>query len=421
MGRWDSKTAFLTSRGLLAVAGFIRTIVIVRLLTLDDYALLGVVEAIRGVIETVFGLAIIDSLSREGAAESDKDRLGQLVAVAYFNTLVLGLASGLAFWVVSLYSQFLLSDPRLPALVILAFVVSLAERMLQISLTVLQITNRQRVFVISTFIQGIVGTVTTIAFVWVWGVFGYFYSLIIILGLFAVIAAAGSRRLVSFPSVPMLVQVWTMMSSRLWNLSWSMYLLKGSGVLWRRAPLLLAAPLASQALIGAVSAALDLSNKIHILQQAVSPLIVPRLSRALANGGRNFVERAKDELFEIGGLNVIALLIAVSAWAWLGAIVLTEERWMAIGSSFYFALLVECTLIIAHVAAICVLIPTSNIGELSVATVLIRLFVVPIFFLCVLLGADMKNAIFLALLLPGAVVAALFITISARVLRALKA
>jgi O-antigen/teichoic acid export membrane protein len=359
--RWDSKYTFILSRALLAIIGVARTVAVVRILPLSDYALIGVVEAVRNVIGTLLGFGVGDSLSREGAAERDPRRKGHLLAVSYVNGLVLNLAAGLAFILVALFSEHLYDDPRVPEMLAVAFAVSVLERLWLLSLAALRVFDNHRAFLLFGFVYGVLNAVLTVTLVTILGVGGYFYAQIATGSLLVTLVLVVIIRGTVLPGLRELIDGWRQTTAQLWGVSWFMYMFKGSTTLWRRLPILISAPFAAPQVLGAVSAALDLGFKIQLLHQALSPLIIPRLTRACAESKQHYARVVRSELLEVIALNLTAFIIAVLSWRWVGAPLLTPERWSLIGDLFYLALMVEATLVVANISWMCVLVPTKQL------------------------------------------------------------
>lgn len=416
---WDSKKVFVISRGLLSIFGVARTVAIIRMVTLTDYALIGIVESIRSIVGTLLGFGSGDSLAREGATERDPKRLGQLLAVSYANSFGLSVPIGIAFFVIALFSGYFSNDQRLPSMLAAAFAVSLLERCWNVSLTALRVLDCYRAFILFGFAYGILNTVISVTLVATLGVVGYFYAqvangtlMVTLLGVIVV------RRSV-LPCLHEFIDSWKEATTRLWSVSWFMYMFKGSTVLWRRLAILISAPFVSPQVLGAVSAALDLGFKIHLLHQALSPLIIPRLSRAYAESTHRYLQQVRIELREVIALNVAAILLALLGWRWLGEPLLTPERWNSIGALFYLALAVEITLVVANISIMCVLVPTKRLDSVTVLTSALRLATLPVF--CLLFVAGLVNGplILLSMLVPGILVAALYWQRACAVLRAL--
>lgn len=407
------------SRVILAILGVARTVAIVRLLSLPDYALIGIVESIRNIIGTLFGLGVGDSFSREGAAEQNPRRRGQLLAVSYANGMGLSVPAGLAFLVVGIFGDQIYSDPRLTQLLCAAFAVSVLERLWLVSLAALRVLDNHQAFLIFGFVYGVLNTILSVALVANMGVIGYFYAQIMNGSFLVFLAYAVVRREAVLPTVRDFANNWWEATIQLWDVSWFMYVFKGSTAIWRRLPILLSAPFVAPQLLGAVSAALDLGFKIHLLHQALSPLIIPRLTRAYTESKDLYRRLVRVDLLEIITLNVIALLAAVLGWRWIGPAFLTPERWNLIGDMFYLALMVEATLVVANISSMCVLVPTRQLNGLIIPTAGLRLATLPIFYLLLFAGLQEGQRILLSMLLPGLLVAALYWIRAHTVLRVL--
>ena len=405
---WDSKLAFILSRILVAILGVVRTVAILRLLSFSDYALIGIVESVRSVIGTMLGFGVGDSFSREGAAEQNSRRRGQLLAVSYANGLGVSVLGGLAFSVVGLFGDYIYSDSRLTQMLCAAFVISVLERLWLVSLAALRVMDNHRAFLLFGFVYGILNTVLSVALVAYMGVTGYFYAQILNGAFLVVLVLSVVLREAVLPTVRDFVNDWREATVQLWDVSWFMYVFKGTTAIWRRIPILLSAPFVAPQLLGAVSAALDLGFKIHLLHQALSPLIIPRLTRAYMESKDLYRRLVRVDLFQVIALNVIALLTAVLGWRWIGPTLLTPDRWNLIGDMFYLALMVEATLVVTNISSMCVLLPTRQLDRLTIPTAGLRFATLPIFYLLLFAGLNEGQRILLSMLLPGILVAALY-------------
>jgi O-antigen/teichoic acid export membrane protein len=406
--RWDSKSTFIVSRGVAATVGLARTVAIVRMLSLTDYALVGVVESVRHMISTLLGFGVGDSLSREGAIERDARRQGQLLLVSYANALALSLPIGIAFFLVGLLGERLYDDHRLTPMLAAAFGVSVLERLWLVSLAALRVLDSTAAFIIFGTIYGVLNAVLSVLLIAWLGVPGYFYAQLVNGASLVLMVMLVIFRGATLPTYQEFRKDWRSATIQLWGISWFMYMYKGSMTVWRRLPILLCAPFVSPQVLGAVTAALDLAFKVHLLHQALSPLVIQRLSRAFAQSIRNYHELVREELRDVVLLNVAAFVIAILGWYWFGALILTEERWSLIGDVFYLALMVEATLVIANVSSMCVLVPTKQIDRLTLPTILLRLATFPMVYLLLTAALPHGSVILLSMLLPGIFVAVLY-------------
>ena len=192
-----------------------------------------------------------------------------------------------------------------------------------------------------------------------------------------------------------------------------------SGEMWKRLPIVLAGSYMDKAVLGAFLAAMDMVGKIQIVNQSLWPLLGPRLAGLFASNPREFRVKAIREIFEIGGLNAAVVCLALGAWSVAGGLLVGHERWLAIGSTFYLAMAVEVTVAVPFILNMCVLVPSSALGNIAVPTIFIRASSVVLLVVLIELAVPEQFQLPLALAAPGAMVAAWYAVVTRNKLRAL--
>src|SRR5687767_7891718 len=96
-----------------ATMGVARTVLVVRAIDVQDYALIAIAESARTLISTFTSLGIAESLGREAALRDDgRDRLN-LIWVAYAAALALAAIASLVILGTAAFHSYLSPDTRL--------------------------------------------------------------------------------------------------------------------------------------------------------------------------------------------------------------------------------------------------------------------------------------------------------------------
>lgn len=407
--RWDSKFSFIAVRVILAAVGVLRTIAVIRLLSLEDYALVGIVESTRNLVSTLLGFGVGDSISREGAIEKDHNKFAGLIFASFFSATGLNIITGCCLYILSFYTAQFSIDPKAAGFLIIAVLISTVERYWLLSLSVIRIQDGHKSFLVYSFLNGLLGAAFTIYLTWRYGLIGYFHSQWVIgafLLLFLIVHIALKLRSYQLNKSVFTGLIGAM--SRLWAVSWFMYMSKGSGVIWRRAPLLLGSQVVDSQAIGIIAISLDLATKLQLLQQSLSPLIIPKLSKQFSDSKSKFYKAAKTELKQIFSLTVFACIAGFILWAYFGDLLIGRERWLMIGGFFYLAIAVEFSLAIVGLFNICIMIPTKTVDGLSLITIGVRLCTVPLLYGLIVSKMDNTIAILAAMLVPGVLLAVIY-------------
>src|SRR5437879_3304551 len=108
--RWGRKSYFLATRALVLPINFICGLLLIRVLSLTDYGLIGLVESTTGLLATMLSLGITESLARELAYERDAALGRRLVVTAYVFTAVADVATILLTITAAAFSQWLFPE-----------------------------------------------------------------------------------------------------------------------------------------------------------------------------------------------------------------------------------------------------------------------------------------------------------------------
>lgn len=398
---WERKSTFIISRVFAFFIGLVRMIIIVRLLTLSDYATIGVVEGIRLTIGTIFGLSLPDALAREGVLEADDRGFSALVASTYAVTLVIALiAVGVLLTVVAL-APWIYEDQRIGSLLLICIPILFLDRLWSVTLAVLRAQLLFKPFVLAGLAQSVIGFGLTITFVYEYGVKGYFHSQwLVFLVLLALTGKLWTRHF-KLTTLDALRSQWRQAVRKLWGVSVFLYVFKGSGQLWRRLPIIMGGSFVDPTTLGAVTVALNLAAKVQVINQALWPLVVPRLTSAFAGGSKVFKRIAMEECAHLSLINTAVFLIFAFCWSLGGHLIIGYERWVQIGELFYLSLGVEALAAVVYVSNMCVLVPAKALVAMMIPTFMIRISVVLVMVVLVQLGINSRCLIPYALLGTG--------------------
>lgn len=127
------------------------------------------------------------------------------------------------------------------------------------------------------------------------------------------------------------------------------------------------------------------------MQQSLSPLIVPKLSKIFTDSKERFLHSAKSELLQVFSITISACFIGCGLWYFAGGYLVGYDRWQKIGDIFYLAIAVEFTLAISNIFNMCVLLPSRSLSGLALPTILFRVLTIPLmFFLDPVVQDDVK-------------------------------
>jgi O-antigen/teichoic acid export membrane protein len=412
----DSKGGFLALRGMLAIVGFARTILILRLLATEEYAVLGVAESLRVVVTALVGLGLSEAVAREGGSERDPAALGRIAATGLAASAVLALLGLLVMLGFAAFIAMARPGGQLALAVLVAAPMVAAERIWGVLLATEQARHAFRGYALAIFWHGVGVAVLTVLLTALWGVNGYFAGQACVTALGAILLARASRKRLQLPTLSELRTSARATLQRLTRVAWFAFVAKSSQIAWRRLPLLASATVLPPATIGLAAATLDLTSKLHLAYEALLPMVMPRLARAHRDNPGSFAPRARAELRYAAAVNVSLVAAALLGWWLLGEIVVGAERFADMRTMLVAAVAMESVLLVANTIVMCVLLPTGQVAGLSVLSLLLRLLAVPCVFLALAVGVPPQYAIFAAMGVSGVMVMVVYLRAAARAL-----
>ena len=404
---------------MLALVGFARTILVIRLLSTQEYALLAVAESVRFVVTAGSGLGIGEAVAREGAVEREKGLLLSLISVGLGHTTILAFGSFVVMVLLSIGAPIVVPmDSQFPIALMWAATVVPTERLWGYLQSCMQAMHALRSYTVALFCHGVTIAVFTVIFTAKWGVNGYFAAQALVTGVGVAVLGSLTFVRLGLPKLSTLSSDWRNVSRRLFPMAWFAYVSKCSLILWRRLPIIVGAGWIPPAALGAVAATFDLTSKAHLVQEALAPIILPTLARRFRENPDSFAPAARTELRLSLGTNLLVFAIAALLWLVAGKQVVGIVRWTDVQPLFLGAMAVECVLLVANVIAATVLLPARQVSSrLALVTLVTRVLVAPAIIAMTSLGMTGGPAIILAMLMTGSVVAITYIIRAKQFLR----
>lgn len=377
MPEWTLRLRFLGNRGLLALVGLARTVMVLRILSPEDYALLGVTESVRLIVTVVVGLGISDAIAREGARERDPARRARLMVSGLILTAFFSVIAIIVMLIIARIAPLSAVDPRIGDMLLLASAVVVTERFWGYLQSCLQALLAYRLFAVSLFCHGIFISLLTVISTYKWGVGGYFVAQAIANGLGAILLTVSVRRNIGVPGLNGLMAGWARISRSLWPIARYAYSAKCSLVLWRRLPIVLGANFIPAPVLGAIVATLDLTSKVNLANEALAPITLPKLTRIHGSAPHAFYDASRRELRTFIAINLATLAVASALWLLLGQALVGYDRWHQIQPLFFLGLGVEVCLLTVSIVSTCVIVPSGNVAGLAMVTLMGRVVVTP--------------------------------------------
>ncbi len=358
---WESKYALLGVRGTSILLGLVRVVATIRLVSVHDYALIGIVEAWRLSIVSLTSLGIAESVVREGAAASDSSRVGQYLATAYWWGLILSALGALLLGIVALQVLVVGHDPRLFRLLLLAMMVSLFERNLSYANSALRAILKIRLFALAQIFQAGLLLVLTVGLTYAFNVEGYYNALWLCNLITWLVLQGVVAREVPMPRMRETWRQFKSASSHLWGVSWYIYWYKSIASALDRGPLLVASALLPQQTIGFITIALEFGRRLTVVNQALFVTTVARLSRAFAKATDTFPVAARNEMRELAAFNLAALIAILAAFLLGGNYLLGHERFINALLPFLVFLPAQLLTALVGVVLYAVLVPMRSL------------------------------------------------------------
>ena len=376
--RLDSKVVFIGAQAVATLIATVKSVFVVRILLIEDYAVIGVVEGWIVLAGVIGSMGVDVGLTREVAAEEDEEEAYGLIAAGFIGEVAAKTVAVLLLLAGSAVAGVLYEDGRVGTFLVIGTVVCLGECVVGLGLAILRARQRYGAYLGSLLATSVVDGVVTVSLTASLGLPGYFIARAGTLFLLSLILLALIwRRLERLPWAelrPRLRPAW----KRLWTLSAFTYATRLAAMAWRRLPIVLGANLFGAHAIGVATIALDISGKLQLLNQSLSPLMVPLMARRFKSDRRRFLETSMREWYRIVALNLAAAAVMAMAWETVGPWVITRARWEAVGATFHAALLAMLCSNLVWVSNMCVLVPAKTTQGLAIPTIVLRLSVVPI-------------------------------------------
>ncbi len=316
------------SRGVAMALGIIQGIFVVRILSVSEYGMVGIVAAIGSIVGVSQHLGLASGSTREiSAAKDDKEVFkifytSSLIRYSVTIPLAIGLLLTSRYLAIDKYSNpELLTPIRLYALVLL---VQAIQSMFN---SVISGTQRFKQLFIYQAVISFVSVALYIPLVYLFKVNGYFIALAIFNLIASValgtIALYPIRKSIEFPSKAETKHL----LKEILSISLGIYLVKVVFTLWQRlGPLLLGLHETAE-VVGIFSFALFYATKLMAVSDAVTDVNLPALSKQYANDIESF-----KKVFSSNFDKVFAFIVfsAITAVYWVNEIVR-----LAIGSDKY--------------------------------------------------------------------------------------
>ncbi len=225
----------------------------------------------------VAGLGVADAFEREVSLEQDSAGIASLFRDALVFTLAFCVVIALALWACAPVIERVLTLQGVASALTIAGLAILTERTWQLTSALVRRVSGAGAYLRLLVANASVGLVSAIAGVVAFGVDGFFHALWFTSGVSCALAWLVTRRHLS-QVLGKIGSAWMVNMRRLWRLSWASFSYKATTIVWRRIPLVVCSGLLEERQLGAISVAMDLTWKLHILQQALSPLAVSRLA-----------------------------------------------------------------------------------------------------------------------------------------------
>jgi len=412
----ESKAGFLLSRGVLAVIAFAKILLVIRVLPLEEYAKLGIIESVRVVVIALIGMGISEAMAREGGGEADYESRGRILFAGLFAAAFLAAVGLLVMVTLAGFVAIFLPASGMAGLLLIAAAIVPAERLYGALLGSLQATHDFAFYIRASLAYGIVIAAVTVPMTALWGVSGYFAAQAIVTVItvgFMAHRIAGQVRLPEFAGMQVAV---TDGLRRLWSVGWFAFASKTSMIAWRRLPLLAVASVLPPKTLGLVAATMDISSKMHLAYEALLPMVLPKLSRAFRQDRSSFLKHAKKELRSGAWLSAGIVVIAVSGWLLLGNLFVGRERFIGMRELMLAAIAMESILLATNLLVMCVLLPSGRVTGLSIRTLAARALAVPFVFAFIASGFPARYSLFAAMAVAGSIVLALYVRETSRAL-----
>ena len=354
---WETRYVLLAVRLLATVLGLLRVVISVRLVSVPEYALIGIAEAWRMSIFSFTSLGIAEALIREGSATAKRADVGFLLTTAYCWGVVLTLVSAAITGAVALYIWLVAHDGHLAALLCLTIVVSFFERGISYASAAVRAIRMVRLFVQIQVAQAVWLLALTVGLMVPFRVDGYFHSVWISNLVAVVILHRAVAKEIPLPSWRAAIDALHSSTRKLWAVSWFIYWYKNISSAWDRFALLVASVLLPREAVGFISIALEFGRRLALVNQALFVTTVARLTAQLRDNAAGFKAVAVTEIKEISWFNIGGAVIMLIGYVIAGPYLFGRMRYEHAFVPFVIFLPGQLAIAIAAVVLYAVLVP----------------------------------------------------------------
>lgn len=362
----------------IAFIAFGRIIVLIRVLNLHEFALVAVLEAAAGLIGVLVSGGIGDALLRAGVSGTPRSAFGALVGRSFVSSIGIGLV-GVVVLVIFIRTVDFGADASLVGWVALTYGFSIVSG----RVTGIAVAAVRTWLPLASYywVTGTPAALKALAQIGgaVWGgLSGYifatlaaeFLSLLFVIGFSvgqgAIDTRAALRDWHRAPSVKQVSQT-----------ALSVYIIKIAAEAGRRLPLVILGIVSTPAIYSSFAAAIQLTSRMQIINQALTPLIVPTTGRAQSQGLDAFRRAVRKEAVSAAVINLGAATGAVGIWWLLGPSLFGIPKWTAMNLFLHLALLGELFLAGVVLCNVAVLIHSPKLALQAAASVVLQIAMLP--------------------------------------------
>jgi len=406
---WGQKRYFLFVRIISAVFGVGTTIVLIRLLSIEAFAVIVVIEGVVEILKRVLGFGLGEALSREMAAEDSTFQRRQLLAYVLKVKLKLGVCAGIVLTVFAFVSVLIYDDPRVKSLFLINIPLLLFMFPQQGGQAGIRGMGHFGHLLVLQMGASFLNMVFVIVFSYFFSVYGYFIGRLVCNG---VLLALTLWFLKDMLQGDVSMEERTPMDaplSQLWDVSVFSY---ASGVAlkaWERLPFIIGAAVLPAQAVGVAAVALKFTNRINLGNQAFTNFLAPLMTRKWVFQREGFTKHVAKEVGQIFLFNLLVGIFICLVWRFGGEKIIQAEKVDSVGMVFYAFVGLQLLLGVVNILKRLVIIPSKKLDRLLPPLIVLRLSVLPIMFLAMVSGVQQKWIIPVSLILSSVLILLLFV------------